>query len=215
MRETVAGYGWVEVICGCMFSGKTEELIRRLQRAQIANIPFQVFKPIIDDRYSKDCVASHDSTRIPSITIKEAVEILDHLDDMTRVVGIDEAQFFASSIVEVVERLANRGVRVIVAGLDLDYRGQPFGPMPQLLTIAEKITKLSAICVVCGETATRTYRVSRGNSQVLVGAADHYQARCRRHHHFGNAQMLATEKADSKEPNKPIHDQSLTIEGHC
>ena len=177
-------YGWVEVVCGCMFSGKTEELIRRMKRAEIARQKIQIFKPMIDDRYGKEYVASHNANRIESVPVQNAREIIDLIDDSTRVVGIDEAQFFDSSIVEVVERLANRGLRVVVAGLDMDYRGQPFGPMPALMAIAEQITKLSAVCVVCGAPATRSQRVASKEGQVLVGAADAYEARCRGHHHF-------------------------------
>lgn len=183
MREVVSHYGWVEVICGCMFSGKTEELIRRITRAQIARQKLQVFKPAIDTRYGVEFVASHNSNKINSVPVKSAHEILELLEDSTRIVGIDEAQFFDSAVVDVVERLANRGIRVIVAGLDMDYRGRPFGPMPQLLSIAEQVTKLSAICVVCGAPATRSQRVSQSDETVLVGAHDSYEARCRSHHH--------------------------------
>ena len=182
MREIVSHYGWVEVVCGCMFSGKTEELIRRLTRAQIARQKLQVFKPMIDDRYGKEFVASHNANKIESVPVETAYEILAKLEDSTRVVGIDEAQFFDSTIVEVVERLAMRGIRVIVAGLDMDYRGWPFGPMPQLLAIAEQVTKLSAICMVCGAPATRSQRIVHQGDTVLVGAHDSYEARCRAHH---------------------------------
>jgi thymidine kinase len=182
MREVVGHYGWVEVICGCMFSGKTEELIRRMTRAQIARQKLQVFKPAIDVRYGKEVVASHNSNQIHSQPVANAHEILAHLADGTRVVGIDEAQFFDSAVVEVVERLALRGIRVVVAGLDMDYLGRPFGPMPQLLAIAEQVTKLSAICVVCGAPATRSQRIAPQEDTVLVGAHDSYEARCRAHH---------------------------------
>ncbi len=183
MRESLHHYGWVEVVCGCMFSGKTEELIRRMKRAQIARQKLQIFKPAIDDRYGKEYVASHNANRIESVPVAHAQDILALLEDSTRIVGIDEAQFFDASIVEVVERLANRGIRVVVAGLDMDYRGKPFGPMPELLSIAETVTKLSAICVVCGSPATRSQRVNSSEDQVLVGAHDSYEARCRAHHH--------------------------------
>jgi thymidine kinase len=182
MREVVSHYGWVEVICGCMFSGKTEELIRRMTRAQIARQKLQVFKPAIDVRYGLEVVASHNSNKIHSQPVENAMEIFTHLADGTRVVGIDEAQFFDSAVVEVVERLALRGIRVVVAGLDMDYLGRPFGPMPQLLAIAEQVTKLSAICVVCGAPATRSQRISPQEDTVLVGAHDSYEARCRAHH---------------------------------
>ncbi len=206
MLRALNGYGWVEVICGCMFSGKTEELIRRLQRVHYARICFQVFKPSVDNRYSKDCVASHNATHLSSISIGHSEEIFNHLQDQTRVVGIDEVQFFDQGIIDVVERLASRGIRVIIAGLDLDYRGRPFGSMPELLAIAEKITKLSAICVVCGEEATRTYRVTSSDEQVLVGASNHYQARCRRHHVYEKNHEVT--KVSSRKTNKKFESQS-------
>jgi thymidine kinase len=166
-----------------MFSGKTEELIRRMTRAQIARQKLQVFKPSVDDRYGKEYVASHNANRIVSVPVQDAQEILALLDDSTRVVGIDEVQFFDEGLIEVVERLALRGIRVVVAGLDMDFRGRPFGPMPQLLAIAEQVTKLSAVCMVCGGAATRSQRMSASGETVLVGAQDSYEARCRAHHH--------------------------------
>jgi len=179
--------GQVEVVCGSMFSGKTEELMRRLKRAQYAKQKIQVFKPVIDQRYSVDHVQSHDSNKILSTPVSSAREILEKVDDNTRVVGIDEAQFFDETLVDVAQKLAYRGTRVICAGLDMDFRGQPFGPMPKLLAIAEHVTKLSAVCMVCGEPATRSQRLvgeveqPEGGSedQVLVGAHDYYEARCR------------------------------------
>jgi thymidine kinase len=183
MREVVSHYGWVEVVCGCMFSGKTEELIRRMTRAQIARQKLQVFKPAIDDRYGREVVASHNSNSIQSRPVESSQQILELLDDCTRVVGIDEAQFFDAGLVEVVERLATRGIRVVVAGLDMDYLGRPFGPMPQLLAIAEQVTKLSAICMVCGAPATRSQRMAAHGETVLVGAHEAYEARCRAHHY--------------------------------
>ncbi len=183
MREVVSHYGWVEVICGCMFSGKTEELIRRMKRAQIARQKLQIFKPAIDNRYGMQVVASHNRNSMESIPVQNACEILTHLADGTRVVGIDEAQFFDSALVEVVERLALRGIRVVVAGLDMDYLARPFGPMPELLAIAEQVTKLSAVCVICGAAATRSQRIAASEETVLVGAHDSYEARCRAHHH--------------------------------
>jgi thymidine kinase len=166
-----------------MFSGKTEELLRRLRRAQIARQKVQVFKPQIDNRYSVDHVQSHDASRIPSRPVATASEILTLVEKNTRVVGIDEAQFFDDSVVEVAQTLAFRGIRVIVAGLDLDFRGQPFGPMPTLLAIAESVTKLSAVCMVCGAPASRSQRVAAPqgseSQEVLVGAKDLYEARCR------------------------------------
>lgn len=177
--------GWVEVICGSMFSGKTEELIRRLKRAQIAKQKVQIFKPQIDNRYSNDHVTSHSSLQLDAANIQNAEEILGLLEDNTRIVGIDEAQFLTTNVVDVCHRLANRGLRVIVAGLDLDYRGLPFGPIPVLMATAEFVTKMSAICMVCGNPASRTQRIRSKNgressSQVLVGAQDLYEARCRR-----------------------------------
>lgn len=178
--------GWVEVICGSMFSGKTEELIQRIKRAQFAKQKFQIFKPKIDNRYSADHVMSHSALKQEAETIQDAEEILSRLEDNTRIVAIDEAQFFSNSVVEISQRLANRGLRVIIAGLDLDYRGLPFGPMPMLMAIAEYVTKMSAICTVCGNPASRTQRkpaklAEQGNDQqVVVGAEELYEARCRR-----------------------------------
>jgi thymidine kinase len=163
-----------------MFSGKTEELVRRLKRAQIARQKVQVFKPIIDNRYSADHVQSHDANRMLSKPIEKAKDILRLVDDNTRIVGIDEAQFFDDSVVEVAQKLAYRGIRVIVAGLDLDFRGQPFGPMPKLLAVAEYVTKLSAVCVICGNPATRSQRIAGTSAdRIAVGASDLYEARCR------------------------------------
>ncbi len=177
--------GWVEVVCGSMFSGKTEELIRRLKRAQIAKQKVQIFKPKLDDRYSSDHVISHSSLKLDATNLTNIEELLTHLDDNTRVVGIDEAQFFSPAIVDIVHRLANRGLRVVIAGLDLDYRGQPFGPMPLLMATAEFVTKMSAICTSCGNPASRSQRIQTklsedGKTQVLVGGEEMYEARCRR-----------------------------------
>lgn len=182
---TIWNSGWVEVICGSMFSGKTEELIRRIKRAQIAKQKVQIFKPVIDNRYSNEHVTSHSSMRIDAQNINNIEEIMNYLDDNTRIVAIDEAQFFSPAIVEISQRLANRGLRVVIAGLDLDYRGVPFGPMPLLMATAEFVTKMSAICTVCGNTASRTQRrkldnVENSQNQVLVGADEFYEARCRR-----------------------------------
>lgn len=171
--------GWIEVIAGCMFSGKTEELIRRLRRAQIARQKVAIFKPEIDTRYSNDHIVSHSDVKIPSTIVAKATEILPLAQD-AHVVGIDEAQFFDMSLIDVVEQLANDGKRVIIAGLDQDYRGKPFEPIPQLLAVAEYITKTLAICVVCGNPADRTQRISHNSERVLVGAKDAYEARCRR-----------------------------------
>ncbi len=174
--------GWIEVICGSMFSGKTEELIRRLKRAQIARQKLQCFKPTIDDRYSKEYIASHDASKILSIPVERAIQVLERVDDNTRVVGIDEGQFFDEQIVEVCQKLANRGIRVVVAGLDMDYMGQPFEPMPRLLAVAEYVTKLSAVCMVCGSPAARTQRkqmIQSPDHRIMVGSRDLYEARCR------------------------------------
>ena len=183
MRDVVGQYGWVEVICGCMFSGKTEELIRRMTRAQIARQKLQVFKPALDDRYGREFVASHDANRIESIPVQDSTEILARLEDSTRVVGIDEAQFFDQGLVEVVERLALRGLRVVIAGLDMDFKGRPFGPIPALLATAEQVTKLSAICMVCGASASRSQRITSSEETVQLGALESYEARCRAHFH--------------------------------
>ncbi len=178
--------GFIEVICGSMFSGKTEELVRRLKRAQIAKQKVQVFKPSVDHRYSKNHVQSHDSNRIESQPIQKSKDILKYLEDNTRVVGIDEVQFFDESIVETAQKLAFRGIRVILAGLDMDFRGQPFGPIPKLLAVAEQVTKLTAICMTCGNPATRTQKLTaQGNSAATktqvpqIGGKEMYEARCR------------------------------------
>jgi len=175
--------GWIEVITGCMFSGKTEELIRRLRRAQIAKQKVKIFKPKIDSRYSANSIVSHNEQSLPSILIEDIVEILDHAND-AQVIGIDEAQFFNEGIVGICNLLASRGKRVIVAGLDQDYTGKPFEPMPQLLAIAEYITKHHAICVVCGNPADKTQRKTSDSKRVIVGAADIYEARCRKCHYI-------------------------------
>jgi thymidine kinase len=171
--------GWIEVIAGCMFSGKTEELIRRIRRAQIARQQVAIFKPGIDDRYSPDHIVSHSEARLLSVRVENAADILRLAGD-AQVVGIDEAQFFDMGIVDVAEELANRGKRVIIAGLDQDFRGKPFEPMPQLLAVAEYITKTLAICVVCGNPADRTQRTTDASERVLLGEKDSYEARCRR-----------------------------------
>jgi len=170
--------GWIEVIVGSMFSGKTEEMIRRLRRAEIARQKVAIFKPQIDRRYSDDHLVSHSEQRIPSVPVKDASEILEKSHD-AKVVAIDEGQFFGPEIVHVCEELATQGKRVIVAGLDQDYRGVPFEPMPQIMAIAEYVTKTLAICVVCGNPANKTQRVSVAKDRVVVGAKDIYEARCR------------------------------------
>ena len=175
--------GWIEVITGCMFSGKTEELIRRLRRAQIAKQKVKIFKPKIDSRYSANSIVSHNEQSLPSILIEDIVEVLDYTND-AQVIGIDEAQFFNEGIVDICNTLASRSKRVIVAGLDQDYTGKPFEPMPQLLAIAEYITKQHAICVVCGNPADKTQRKTSDSKRVVIGAADIYEARCRKCHYI-------------------------------
>jgi thymidine kinase len=171
--------GWIEVIVGSMFSGKSEELIRRLRRVQIARQKVQIFKPALDARYSEDHIVSHSDMRIPSRTVKSARELLSCVESDTEVVGIDEGQFFDAELPAVCSELADRGIRVIVAGLDQDYLGKPFEPMPQLLAVAEYITKTLAICMVCGNPANHTQRLVASDDRVLVGAQGMYEARCR------------------------------------
>jgi thymidine kinase len=185
-------HGSIEVVCGPMFSGKTEELIRRVKRAQIAKQRVQIFKPAIDVRYDIEDVVSHSSQAIKSEPVESAVDILIRLKDSTRVVAIDEVQFFDDAIITVVTKLAARGYRVICAGLDLDYRAQPFGPMPMLLALADDVFKIHAICTVCGAPATRSQRLSLSQKdQILLGETDAYEARCRGHYHYDDAEEQA------------------------
>lgn len=179
LHDSPKNTGWIEVVVGCMFSGKTEELIRRLRRAEIARQKVAVFKPKIDTRFSADHIVSHSDAKLKSYVVQTSKEI-EQLAHDAQVIGIDEGQFFDVGIIEVAERLANAGKRVIIAGLDQDYRGVPFEPMPQLLAIAEYITKTLAICVVCGNPADRTQRTTASSERVLVGAKDSYEARCRK-----------------------------------
>ena len=172
-------HGWIEVVTGSMFSGKSEELIRRLRRAQIARQKVQVFKPLIDDRFGEGHIVSHSDMRIESENVRTSDQLLQHVQTDTEVVGIDEGQFFDANLPAVCNRLADQGKRVIVAGLDQDYLGRPFEPMPQLLAIAEYITKTLAICVVCGDPANHTQRLVASRDRVLVGASGLYEARCR------------------------------------
>jgi thymidine kinase len=180
--------GTIEVITGSMFCGKTDELIRRLRRATIARQKVQVFKPKIDNRYNAEKVTSHAGSEFDAVPVEDSQKILDLLDPSTTVVGVDEAQFFDDLIVEIVQLLADRGIRVIVAGLDTDFRAEPFGKMPILMAKAENVDKLHAICMVCGEPASRTQRLVNGQPAhyddpvVIVGAAELYEARCRKHH---------------------------------
>jgi thymidine kinase len=173
--------GWIEVVCGCMFSGKTEELIRQIRRAAYARQSFKVFKPQIDNRYSEEEVSSHRQDKLPAIVINNPREILENIESQTKVVGIDEGQFFSDELIEVATELAHKGVRVIIAGLDTDWKGRPFGPMPQLMSIAEIVKKQSAICMECGRPATRTQRIGSSEADILVGSTDSYEARCRAH----------------------------------
>ena len=181
--------GSIEVICGSMFSGKTEELIRRMKRAQFAKQTVEIFKPCIDVRYSEDKVVSHDSHSIHSTPIESPAQMLELSNDV-EVVGIDEAQFFDDSLIEVVQTLANRGIRVIIAGLDTDFLGKPFGPMPSLMAVAEDIQKVHAICVKCGSPANHSHRLSSSDQLVVLGEKDIYEPLCR---HCYNA-AVATEK---------------------
>ncbi len=185
--------GWIEVICGCMFAGKTEELIRRINRITYAKKDILVFKPKIDNRSDEGSVVSHSQKKIKSIVVSQASEILTHLKDkMPYAIAVDEVQFFNDDLIGVVDSLANSGVRVIVAGLDQDFRGEPFGIMPKLLARAEYVTKLNAICQVCGQPATRTQRIIDGKPAdyndpiILVSAAEKYEARCRHCHQVPN-----------------------------
>ena len=179
IHDSPKNCGWIEVIAGCMFSGKTEELIRRIRRAQIARQQVAIFKPIVDNRYSSDHIVSHSDAKLLSTAVGSSADILRLAAD-AQVVGIDEGQFFDMGIVDVAEQLADAGKRVVIAGLDQDFMGKPFEPMPQLLAVAEYITKTLAICVVCGNPADRTQRTTPAHERVLVGAKESYEARCRR-----------------------------------
>ena len=180
--------GWIEVICGSMFSGKTEELIRRVKRANYANQVVVIFKPKTDTRYHKDDVISHDANAVIAKAVATSTEILIRLDQMEKpdVIAVDEAQFFDQDLPTVCEQIVLRGIRVIVAGLDMDFMGNPFGPMPDLLSKAEYITKLHAICPRCGNLATHSYRISSEKDTVLVGEKDNYEPRCRVCYTMGN-----------------------------
>ncbi|MCC3356254.1 thymidine kinase [Bacillus sp. REN16] len=188
--------GWLEVICGSMFSGKSEELIRRVRRTQFARQSVQVFKPQIDNRYSESSVVSHNGTSFVAKPVATSAEILEQVSADTDVVAIDEVQFFDDEIVKVVQILANRGHRVIVAGLDQDFRGEPFGKVPELLSLAELVTKLQAVCSVCGSPSSRTQRLINGQPAsyddpvILVGASESYEPRCRHHHEVPGKPLL-------------------------
>ncbi len=191
--ENTIKTGCVEVICGSMFSGKTEELIRRLKRAQFANQKIAIFKPTIDNRYSDVDVVSHDLHSLTSTPVSTPVKMLEIGDDV-KVVGIDEAQFFDASLIDVVQTLANRGVRVIVAGLDTDYLGKPFGPMPALMAIAEDVQKVHAICVKCGNLANHSHRLSSSTKLVELGEKDIYEPLCRQCYNAARAEELKSQK---------------------
>lgn len=184
--------GWIEIICGSMFSGKSEELIRRIRQAKYGNLQVQVFKQAIDDRYEVDSVVTHNGSSTIALPIKNAQEILAHIDEQTDIVAIDEVQFFDESIIAVASELADRGKRVILAGLDTDFRGEPFGSMPELMALSESVTKLNAICPVCSSPASRTQRLINGEPAsyddpvIMVGAAESYEPRCRKHHEVPN-----------------------------
>ena len=185
MDEILRNTGWIEVVCGSMFSGKTEELLRRMRRAEIAKQRTVIFKPLMDTRYSEDEVVSHSQMKSPSIPIEDPGEILSYAKDYD-VIGIDEGQFFSMKLVEVCDRLADQGKRIIIAGLDQDYQKQPFGPIPTLLSMAEYITKTHAICVVCGNPANHSFRKIKKVSQVMLGGEAEYEPRCRSCYNLGD-----------------------------
>jgi len=199
-------HGWVEVICGSMFSGKSEELIRRVRRATYANLNIKVFKPAIDDRYAKESVVSHNGSEAEAIPVLGARGILDQTAaelSQLDLVAVDEAQFFDDDLIETVNHLADNGIRVILAGLDTDFRGEPFGPMPKLMTIAESVTKLTAICPKCGSPASRTQRLIDGKPAsyhepvILVGASESYEPRCRHHHEVPDKPKRASAQTEN------------------
>jgi thymidine kinase len=191
--------GWIELICGSMFSGKSEELIRRVRRTQFAKQKIAVFKPLIDNRYSEEAVVSHNGTSVIAKPVAASTDIFQHIDAEIDVIAIDEVQFFDDEIVQVAQHLANSGHRVVLAGLDQDFRGEPFGQMPALMAIAESVTKLQAVCAVCGSPASRTQRLINGKPAsyddpvILVGASEAYEPRCRHHHEVPKAPRLQQE----------------------
>ncbi len=191
--------GWIEIICGSMFSGKTEELLRRINRARYASLKIEVFKPVTDSRYHESNVVSHDERAIKSNAVQKSVHIMNIASDV-EVVAIDEAQFFDDKLPEVCQQLALKGIRVIVAGLDMDYKGVPFGPMPALMAVAEYITKVHAICVHCGNLASYSYRKHGQGSQVLLGSGDLYEPRCRKCFKMGNILDFKIKKISNVNP---------------
>jgi thymidine kinase len=200
MDIVTGNLGWIEAICGPMFSGKSEELMRRLRRSMIARKRVQVFKPLIDDRYSSDEIVSHNDLRMKSQAVASAADILPHLDSRTEVVGIDESNFFGPALVDVATHLADSGKQVIIAGLDTDYMGRPFSPMPELLCLAESITKTLAICVRCGNPAKHTQRLVESDDLIVVGARGMYEARCRRCFEPGTPKQTSLEFAQPSRP---------------
>ncbi|WP_110928312.1 thymidine kinase [Bacillus massiliglaciei] len=193
--------GWIELICGSMFSGKSEELIKRVSRAKFAKQNIAVFKPVIDNRYAEEAVVSHNGTSVMAKPIAHSTEIFKYLQEDLNIIAIDEVQFFDEEIVDVAQHLADSGYRVILAGLDQDFRGEPFGPMPDLLALSESVTKLQAVCSVCGSAASRTQRLindqpaSYDDPVILVGASESYEPRCRHHHEVpGRQKALIKEK---------------------
>jgi thymidine kinase len=199
MNFAKGGLGWIEVVCGPMFSGKSEELIRRLRRAEIARQRVQIFKPGVDQRYSEDHIVSHSDLKIRSEGVKNATEVMARVDLRTEIIGIDEAQFLGMEMVDVAIRLADMGKRVIIAGLDTDYLGRPFHPMPELLAIADEITKALAICVQCGNPAKHTQRLVASEDLIVVGAAGMYEARCRRCFEPELASLKSTQQSTTKQ----------------
>lgn len=196
--------GWVEVICGSMFSGKSEELIRRVRRATYGHLSVRVFKPFIDTRYKDEAVVSHNGSTTIARPINSSKEILHYIEDDVDLIGIDEAQFFDDELIDVVDELATKGIRVIVAGLDTDFRGEPFGPVPALMALSEAVTKLNAICPICGSPASRTQRLINGKPAsyddpvILVGASESYEPRCRHHHEVLNVPDVPLQKRVSE-----------------
>jgi thymidine kinase len=202
--DIVTGHiGWVEIVCGPMFSGKSEELIRRLRRARIARKRVQVFKPTLDDRYSLDEIVSHGDQRMKSDVVQSAKEILEKIDWRTQVIGVDESNFFGPDLAEVAGQLADSGKQVIIAGLDTDYLGRPFPPMPDLLCLAESITKMLAICMRCGNPAKHTQRLVESNDLIVVGATGMYEARCRRCFEPGVPKQELLDFARPRQPSPP------------
>ncbi|KIL49751.1 thymidine kinase [Jeotgalibacillus soli] len=196
--------GWLEVICGSMFSGKSEELIRRVRRAQFARQRIHVFKPKLDDRYSEEAIVSHNGASVIAVPVERSTEILEQVTPEADLIAVDEVQFFDEGIIEVVQELANKGYRVVVAGLDQDFRGEPFGPVPHLMALAEQVTKLQAVCAVCGSPASRTQRLIEGQPAgyddpiILVGASEAYEPRCRHHHAVPNGVSAIVETSAAK-----------------